>query len=84
MQAREAASCVGKETFDSFVQAEAVVRRLTKCGRAVEPYRCDWCHHWHIGGLAVPRAEKPRSRRGHRHKGSQKGWRARKRAVRAW
>ncbi len=56
-------SCTGKETYRS--KAAAIVAKATRLDRAksrmtchkqkkravsqLEPYRCDRCHHWHLG-----------------------------------
>jgi hypothetical protein len=50
-------SCIGKERFASKGQALGLLRRLknehrlrpVKGRRQPRPYRCDNCHHWHIG-----------------------------------
>lgn len=58
------AACGGKEAYLTFDQAERVVRERKRKARvsrqnhkqakseraALHPYRCRYCHHWHIGG----------------------------------
>jgi hypothetical protein len=47
-------SCVGKESFDSPAAAAKVLKRLAGRKNAhphkgLDPYRCDYCHRWHLG-----------------------------------
>jgi hypothetical protein len=53
-EARRLAGCVGKTAFPSHSAASAVAnkrqRRKKRDRQRSEPYRCEHCRHWHIGG----------------------------------
>lgn len=43
--------CVGKEAFQSYLQAQRAYRRMRRTheGKRFELYHCEHCHCWHIG-----------------------------------
>ena len=48
----EAASCIGKQAYATAGKAWDIIRKKRsghrlKAGR--EPYRCKFCHQWHLG-----------------------------------
>lgn len=45
---RRLGRCIGKDRFETRgVALQAITRRLQHDG--VHPYRCDYCHAWHVG-----------------------------------
>jgi len=44
---REAASCTGKDRFETFEQARMAIR--PQKGLPLHPYQCRDCQKWHIG-----------------------------------
>jgi hypothetical protein len=45
-----AVSCLGKVSFDTFTQANAILKRNSTQHRAGRSsYHCIHCHKWHIG-----------------------------------
>lgn len=43
-------SCEGKKEFASWIEAERTIRfRRRRDGDFKAPYRCRFCHNWHIG-----------------------------------
>jgi hypothetical protein len=50
LDAREQAQCKGKEAYLTWEMAEKVCRRRRRAKKVpVQPYRCRFCSHFHIG-----------------------------------
>lgn len=59
----ELASCRGKQSFDTYTQAQQIAERSRKRRKertVVEPYRCRHCHMFRLAG---PREKVPDRRR---------------------
>lgn len=52
-------TCLRKRPYRTKKQAKEAVKRMAKApgGGRLVPYRCGWCHFWHIG-------HEPRNRKG--------------------
>lgn len=42
-------ACAGKQQFENYVLANAVVRKMRRQKKVVNIYRCRLCHNWHVG-----------------------------------
>jgi hypothetical protein len=47
-------SCLGKRPYLSEAEAARTARDIKKRGKmaaftGLEPYKCRWCDHWHLG-----------------------------------
>ena len=43
--------CSGKEPFLTFDRARAVAKRVRRRRSAMQPYKCPFCQHWHLGEI---------------------------------
>lgn len=53
------AACHGKEQLTRAVAMQVASRG----GRKRQAYRCDFCHHWHIGESIIPKGRVKWSKR---------------------
>lgn len=55
--------CMGKRSFESWLQANSVARRKTRRnGASLHPYRCHSCGLWHLSGRGLGRKRHKESR----------------------
>jgi hypothetical protein len=52
-------SCAGKRSYADFHTARRMAERTNKDrDTATQPYRCSFCHRWHVGSHA-PNMKRP-------------------------
>jgi hypothetical protein len=67
------AKCSGKQGFDSFDIARTKIRMEVR--GFVQPYRCEYCGKWHLGGARSGKERRAILDRSHfRHRNHRRSW----------